>query len=220
MYCAQRRPTSPGSYRRGKIQLIKAHRARFDVSMMCRLLGVSRSGFYDWLDRPPSRRLLQDQELLVPIQQVFAQHKSRYGAFRIWTELLARGVVWGRDRIARLMREHGMVARATPKRKPQTTDSTHEYQVEENHLNRNFNADEIDRVWLADLTYIPTREGWLYLSCVMDLCSHKIVGWSMRDDLERHGPLDALSMALKSRKPQASARCTASLRPRLSIRES
>ena len=188
-----------------KYECIREHRDRFEVSMMCRLLSVSRSGFYDWLDRPAPRRVLEDQELLVLIEQVFYEHKRRYGSFRVWKEFKARGVACGRDRIARLMKENGLVALATPKRKPQTTDSAHENKVAPNLLDRKFEVEELDSVWVADLTYIGTKEGWLYLSCVMDLCSRKIVGWSMREDLETKGPLDALEMALANREPKQDA---------------
>lgn len=184
-----------------KFECIRGLRKRFTILLMCRLLKVSRSGFYDWLDRPPPARVLQDHDFLVLIREVFHEHKGGYGAFRVWKEFCARGVPCGRDRIARLMKEDGLVAVATRVRKPRTTDSTHGKEVASNLLDRNFKVEKLDEVWLADMTYMGTKQGWLYLSCVMDLCSRKIVGWSMRDDLERQGPLDALEMGLGNRKP-------------------
>ena len=179
---------------------IEAHREHYDVSMMCRLLRVSRSGFYDWLRRTPSERALRDRELLTLIREVFEDHQERYGAMRVWKELQARGVDVGRDRVRRLMRGDGLQARALRRRKPRTTDSEHSIAVPKNLLARNFQAAAINQVWLADITYFPTRQGWVYLYALMDMCSRRVIGWSLRDNLKRDGALDALSIALANRK--------------------
>ena len=171
--------------------------------MMCRLLGVSRSGYDAWRARPEPARLLEDQQMRVLIAQIFWQHRRRYGAVRVWRELAARGVACGRDRVARLMKQDGLVAVASRSKAPRTTDRAPEDPCAPNLLARQFEVAELDQVWLADLTYVATRRGWLYLACVMDLCSRRIVGWSMREDLSGQGPLDALEMALVQRRPPA-----------------
>jgi len=172
--------------------------------MMCRLLAVSTSGFYGWRKRSPSPRQIQDQELLVLIREVFWEFKRRYGARRIWNEFRARGLECGRDRIARLMKQDGLVAKSTwRRRKPVTTDSKHENQLHQNLLMRNFETQRRDQVWLADITYLATKQGWMYLSVVMDLHSRKVVGWSVRDSLHREGAMDALKVALGNRRPDA-----------------
>ena len=173
--------------------------------MMCRVLKVSTSGFYEWCKREPSPHALQDRELVVLVRQVFEEFNHSYGAVRIWKEFKARGVECGRDRIARLLREHGMVAKSTwaRKRAPRTTDSEHEHPVHQNLLMRDFEVHQRDKVWLADITYLATREGWMYLACVMDLHSRKIVGWTVRDNLTSQGAVDALEVAIAQRRPEA-----------------
>lgn len=173
--------------------------------MMCRVLHVSTSGFYDWCKREPSLHELRDQELVVLIREVFEEFNKMYGSRRIWHEFKARGLESGRDRIARLMREHDMVAKSTwaRKRAPRTTDSEHEHPVAQNLLMRDFEVSGRDQVWLTDITYLATKEGWMYLACVMDLYSRKIVGWTVRDSLSSQGALDALELAIQARQPEA-----------------
>ncbi len=168
--------------------------------MMCRLLEVSTSGYYAWRRREPGPRALQDEELGLLIEEIFFEHKRRYGAVRIWKEMQARGVDVGRDRVGRLMKMRNLVARARRLKKPQTTDSSHEHPLAPNLLKREFIVDSPNQVWLADITYLATKEGWVYLFAVMDLCSRKMVGWAMKDSLHRQGALDALNIALANRK--------------------
>lgn len=170
--------------------------------MMCRLLEVSTSGFYNWRTREPSQRDLEDEVFKTLIRDVFIESYEAYGAVRIWEELTARGLACGRDRIARLMKEMGLVAKATRKTKPRTTQSEHGLAVADNLLMRDFRASQPDEVWLADITYLASKEGWVYLAVVMDLCSRKIVGWTTRESLHRQGALDALKVAIGNRKPQ------------------
>lgn len=172
--------------------------------MMCRLLGVSTSGFYAWCHREPSAHQVRDQELVPLIRDVFFEFDWKYGARRIWREFQDRGLECGRDRIARLMKQEGLVAKSTHRaRAPSTTDSSHGETVPQNLLRRDFGTSARDEVWLADITYLATKEGWVYLSVVMDLHSRKVVGWSVRDSLHRQGALDALEVALGNRQPEA-----------------
>lgn len=186
-------------------ECIEAHRDQFEVAMMCELLEVSNSAYYAWRSREPSDHELRDRELGALIREVFEEHQERYGAVRVWKELQARGVDVGRDRVARIMRETGLVARSRRTRKPRTTDSSHDYRIAPNLLERDFVTQGLDEVWLADITYLPTREGWLYLHAVLDLHSRRLIGWAIRDSLHRQGALDALSSALANREPAPGA---------------
>ena len=180
--------------------MIQAEKANYPVVMMCSLLGVSRSGFYAWQVRPRSRRKLEDEELLERIRDVFIRSRGTYGSPRVHAELRAEGLKVGHNRVARLMRENGLQARRR-KRFRRTTDSTHDLPVAENILDRNFDVDRPDTVWAADLTYIRTHEGWLYLAVVMDLYSRRVVGWSMNNNMDTGLMLRAFQMALGRRQP-------------------
>ncbi len=186
-----------------KYAAIQAHRGQYALSLMCRALGVSRSGFYAWDTREPSERARQDQRLRVYVRAAFGKSHRRYGSPRVHRQLRLHGVRCGRKRIERLMREDGLVAR--PRRRfRRTTDSNHALPVPGNLVARRFDVQQVDgpnRVWVSDLTYIPTREGWLYLATVLDLGTRRVVGWSMRDTLEAELALDALQMALARRCP-------------------
>lgn len=186
-----------------KFQLIEQHADFFDVSMMCRLLHVSTSGFYGWRKRPVSRRQLEDEQLTILLREIFEQHKARYGALRIWKECQARGLSVGRDRVRRLLKEAGLHAKTKRAFKPATTDSAHSHRVYENLLMRNFKIDQPNRVWLADITYLATKEGWVYLAGVMDMCSRRIVGWDVSESLDATGAVRALQLACANRKPVA-----------------
>ena len=144
---------------------------------MCAVLGVSRSGYYDWASRPESGRMVADRALADEIRATHEASRGRYGSPRVHAELRAQGRQVGRKRVARLMRGMGLSARRK-RRFRRTTDSTHAHPVAPNLLARNFMATAPDRVWLADLTYIWTREGWLYLAVVLDLFSRRVVGWA------------------------------------------
>lgn len=170
--------------------------------MMCRALSVSRSGYYAWKSRAPSARALQDQRLRLAVRAIHRQSHQRYGSPRVHAELRAQGTRCGRKRIERLMREDGLAAR--PRRAwRSTTGSSHAEPCAPNLLGRVFRAAEPDTVWLSDLTYVPTREGWLYLAVVLDLASRAVVGWAMQGTLEASLTLDALTMALERRHPAA-----------------
>ena len=170
--------------------------------LMCRVLEVKRSGYYAWRSRGPSARQAANTELVAQIEEVHAWSRRTYGSPRMREELGARGIACGRHRLARLMREHGI--RPKQKRRFQvTTDSSHGRPVAENHLGRQFQVEKPNTVWAGDITYIPTAQGWLYLAVVLDLASRRVVGWSMRENLEREGVLDALGMALEQRRPTA-----------------
>jgi putative transposase len=186
-----------------RFRLIEDLRDIWPVRVMCDALSVSPSGFYAWRSRPESPGKLANRELLVDIRRVHAQHRERYGAPRIHAELRAEGHAVSRKRVARLMRQHGIRARSPRRYRVCTTDSKHSLPVAENLLDQNFVADRPDQVWLADITYIPTAEGWLYLAVVLDLFTRKVVGWAMRDHLRAELTIAALTMAIQRRRPAA-----------------
>jgi putative transposase len=186
-----------------RFRLIEDHRDVWPVRVMCDALRVSPSGFYAWRSRPESGRKIVNRELLADIRRVHARHRERYGAPRIHAELRAEGHTISRKRVARLMRRHGIRARALRRYRVCTTDSKHSLPVAENLLDQNFVADRPDQVWLADITYIPTGEGWLYLAVILDLFTRKVVGWAMRDHMRAELTIAALIMAIQRRRPGA-----------------
>jgi len=172
---------------------------------MCEVLEVSRSGFYAWRSRPESERSKHHRELVSEIKSIYAHRSMRcYGSPRMHRELVARGKPCSRNTVARLMRAHGLAAK-TRRRYKATTDSTHSLPLADNVLGREFEQEQPNRVWLADITCIWTLEGWLYLAAVMDACSRKIVGWSMDRRMPAGLVLSALRMALGRRCPDQSA---------------
>ena len=182
---------------------IARHRAQYDVALMCRVLGVSRSGFYAAQRRRPSARAEADERLEVEIRVVHKASRRTYGSPRVHAQLRGQGVACGRKRVARLMRAAALVGRRR-RRGRTTTDSRHAHPVAANVLDRQFDVPAMagcDRVWAGDITYLATREGWLYLAVVLDLASRRVIGWAMRHTLERGLTLDALRMALASRRP-------------------
>ncbi|GAB5520960.1 MAG: hypothetical protein RhofKO_38530 [Rhodothermales bacterium] len=178
---------------------IDAHRDQFSVTTMCRVLKVSTSGYYAWRRRDPASDEA-DNRLLEQIEAVFTENHGRYGSPRVHRRLRQQGIRCGQKRIARLMREHGLQARG-PRRRTVTTDSAHRLPVAANVLDRQFDVDTPNARWAADITYIWTGEGWLYLAVVLDLFSRQIVGWSMQQTLERSLVIGALRMALGHRRP-------------------
>ncbi len=186
-----------------RFRLIEDHRDVWPVRVMRDALSVSPSGFYAWRSRPESPRKITNRELLADIRRVHAQHRERYGAPRIHAELRAEGHAVNRKRVARLMRQNGIRARAPRRFRVCTTDSKHSLPVAENLLDQNFVANRPDHVWLADITYIPTAEGWLYLAVVLDLFTRKIVGWAMRDHMRAELTIAALIMAIQRQRPGA-----------------
>ena len=184
-----------------KYQFIAAHREEFEIAVMCRVLHVSRSGYYAWCKRPISARKMADQQLSQQIKEIHQHSRQTYGSPRIRAELAAQGVKCGRKRVARLMRQANLRARQNRKFKVITTDSTHNHPVAPNRLEQDFTASRPNEKWLGDITYIPTAQGWLYLAVILDLYSRRIVGWAMSDSLERHLVITALQMALHRRQP-------------------
>jgi transposase InsO family protein len=172
---------------------------------MCRVLAVSPAGFYAWRHRSPSARAIADAVLMARVRMVHQQSDETYGAPRVHRELHGEGLRLSRKRVARLMRAGGLVGRRRT-RWVRTTDSTHAQPIAPNLLERRFDVNGIrerDRVWVSDLTYVPTREGWLYLAVILDLASRRVVGWAMRDTLHGALALGALRMALAARRPAA-----------------
>jgi transposase InsO family protein len=163
-------------------QFIRDHREHFPVRLMCRVLEASPSGFYDWLRRPESQRAAEDRALIEKIQAVHNESRRTYGSPRGHASLKAAGYRIGRKRVARLMRENDIRPRTKRKFKV-TTDSRHDHPIAPNLLDRQFTVEAPNTVWLADLSYIWTREGWLYLAVVLDLFSRQVVGWAMDEQM-------------------------------------
>jgi putative transposase len=180
---------------------IEDHRDTYPVQLMCSVLEVSPAGYYAWRSRPQSARSVANCELLSAIKQLHQDNHGRYGSPRIHVALQNQGRGVSRGRIERLMRRHGMRAIMAPARRVRTTDSRHDLPIAPNLLDRNFTAAAPNRVWLADITYIETGEGWLYLAAIMDLYSRKIVGWAMRDHLRTELASTALAMAIQQQRP-------------------
>ena len=183
-----------------RVRLIAEDKSRLPVRRKCHLAEVPRSTFYASQDRPESQRERRNRYLLMHIKGVFEKSRHTYGSRRIYAELHGRGIRCSVNRIARLMKQHGIVAVQRRKYR-HTTDSKHGYPVAPNRLNRNFATAVPDRVYVADISYIWTDEGWLYLATELDLCSHRIVGWSLSSRLGRQLVLDALDMAVGRRQP-------------------
>jgi transposase InsO family protein len=177
---------------------IEERRGEWPVALPCRVLGVSRSGFYAWRAREPSAAAVRREELAGQITAIHAEVKGRYGSPRIHAELVARGTACCVNTVARVMRAAGIAAKARRKFR-QTTDSNHPHPVAANLLDRGFNPGEPNASWVADVTYIPTGEGWLYLAVVEDLFSRMVVGWSMAEAMTSRLVVDALELALARR---------------------
>jgi putative transposase len=182
-----------------KYQFIRSQRTQFKVAVMCRVLEVSKSGYYDWLDRPESRRGKRHRYLLTKIRQAYIESRKIYGAPRIHAELVNQGEQVGKNTVANLMRREQIQSKVH-KRFVVTTDSRHTRKPAANVLSGDFKAARVNEKWVSDVTFIPTRKGWLYLAVIMDLYSRMIVGWSMG---ERNGTElieDALRMATTHRR--------------------
>lgn len=185
-----------------KYGFIREHSSRFSVSLLCSVMGVSSSGYYDWLSRPPSRRDQANEVLDEKIKVIYMENKQRYGAPRITRVLQSKAVNCSHTRVERRMKQLGLKAIAKRKFKV-TTDSKHNNPVFNNVLNRDFTTTAVNQKWAADITYVPTDEGWLYLAIVMDLHSRAVIGWSMSKRMKKDLVCDALLMALfKRRFPQ------------------
>jgi putative transposase len=173
------------------------------VSDLCRTLGVTRSGYYAWLNRPASARAGRRKELVKKIREAHAAGRELYGSPRVHAELKASGVAVCENTVAKYMREEAIEARTHRRFRVRTTDADHDHPVADNVLARDFAADAPDAKWATDITYVPTDEGWLYLAAVIDLCSRRIVGWAMADHMRAELCLDALDMAVLHRRPDA-----------------
>ena len=185
-----------------RYDFVEAHRGRWPVRLMCRVLAVSPAGYYDWRGRPASVKQERREALVVAIKAVHGEVKARYGSPRIHAELVARDLPCCVNTVARLMRQEEIAAK-TKRKFRVTTDSNHDRPVAENVLDRRFEPEAPNRAWTADITYLATGEGWLYLAAVEDLYSRRIVGWSMGSRIDSRLVVDALEMALAARRPGA-----------------
>jgi putative transposase len=183
-------------------RFIAAEKANYPISLLCRMLGVSRSGFHAWARRPPSDRALADAWLVERIREVLAESRQAYGARRVQRALRHRGVRVSRKRVERLMRRERLSG-LVPKRYRRTTISVPGVRVADDLVERKFVPAGPNRLWCADIKYVRSWQGWLYLAAVMDCYSRRIVGWSMRPDLEAELVVDALEMAIGRRRPIA-----------------
>ena len=186
-----------------RFRFIEDRRADYPVTLLCEVLGVSPAGYYAWRSRPESPRSAANRDLVDDIRRVHRDTRGRYGSPRIHVELKAQGRGASRGRIERLMRRHGIRAIMARPRRVRTTDSRHDLPIAPNLLDRNFIATAPNQIWLADITYIETDQGWLYLAAIMDLYSRRIVGWAMADHLRAELALAALQMAISAQRPSA-----------------
>ena len=180
---------------------ISAHAREFSVNRMCRVLRVARSGYYAWRHRPPSQREQTNQVLLEQIRAAYLISDQTYGSPRIHKQLQEEGLFCSRNRIARLMQKHHLIAVKTPRRVPVTTKQRSGARTAPNLLNRDFIAQAPNQKWVTDITYIDTGEGWLYLAVVIDLYSRRVVGWAMSERIDTRLVDQALNMALLTRSP-------------------
>ena len=184
-----------------KYAFIRNHKTTHHVRRLCTLLEVSAAGYYEWIDRAISKHEERDSELLKKISEIHSFSRRTYGSPRIHAALLARGERVGRKRIARLMRAHGVQGRMRRAFR-RTTDSNHHNPVAPNILDRKFDVAELNTNWCGDVTYLPTREGWLYLAILLDLASRRIVGWSMSSRIKSDIVRDAVTTAIHQRQPK------------------
>jgi transposase InsO family protein len=179
-------------------ELIHAERGNIPVARACRVLQVSRSGYYQWLHREPSRRSIDDAVLAAEVKEVFHEHRGRYGAPRVHRALRRPGSRPSKKRVARVMRNLGLRGH-TPRRFRKTTDSRHTKRIAPNILERNFSVAAPNQVLAGDITYVATSEGWLYLAVLLDLYSRRVVGWAMSDRIDTELALSALRAAASTR---------------------
>jgi len=177
---------------------MKHHQEQYSVAKMARLLGVSRSGYYAWNKRGPSKRDEQESELTDVIKKIFEEHQRRYGSPRIWEELKSIGWHVSRKRVERIMREQKLIALGRRKR-INTTNSRHGLTYAENILNQNFHAEYPGEKWVSDITYLRTNNGWQYLTVIIDLWDRKVIGWSISKELTANQACLALIMAFGNR---------------------
>jgi len=185
-----------------KFEFVAKHRGIWPVAMLCGALGVSRSGYYAWLERPASQRSVKHEALSKVVRQSFIDSDRTYGARRVWRDVLASGANCGLHLIEKLMQRQAL--RARPRRRGLPKDAGERSAIADNVLDRQFTADAPNQKWVADFTYIWTAEGWLYVAVVLDLYSRRAVGWSMQSSMTSQLVADALMMAVWRRgKPAA-----------------
>ncbi len=180
---------------------MNANQATYPVRAMCRVLGVSPSGYYAWLNREPSDRAKRDAELVVKIKKIHADNRGVYGRPRIYAELKEEDEQVGEKRVGRLMKQEGIEGASRRRKGPKTTKKDKDARPAADLVERDFQTDGPDQLWVADITYIPTWAGFLYLAVVLDAWSRRIVGWAMATHLRTELVLDALNMAVWQRKP-------------------
>jgi transposase InsO family protein len=185
-----------------KFAFVSLEQVAFPIAVTCRLLGVSTSGYYAWKGRPGSSRSRRDLELGDRVRAAHDASSGRYGSPRVHAELRASGERVGRKRVARLMKEAGLAGRMR-RRFRKTTDSNHSFPIAPNVLERDFTATAPNEAWVTDITYLWTREGWLYLAVILDLFSRRVVSWATSATIDRHLALAALKAALQARRPDA-----------------
>ncbi|MGH8752091.1 MAG: IS3 family transposase [Burkholderiales bacterium] len=185
-----------------KYAFIRSQRSALGVSLLCRALRVSQSGYYDWSTRPESRRSLRDRELLAHIRHVHEASRQAYGAKKTWLELKAQGVACGKHRVARLRQRAGIEAKRK-RRFRLTVEHHHSAAAAPNLIRRQFGRSAPNRAWVGDMTFIRTREGFLHLAVLLDLYSRRVVGWSMGAQPNLALAMDTLSMAVQQRSPQS-----------------
>jgi len=183
-----------------KYKFIKENHSEFSVMEMCQILKVSRSGYYCWCRRGKSKRALESDYILTNIRNEYDRSRQLYGSPKIHFELNKKGILCSRPRVARIMKANGIKS-ITKKKFMRTTDSKHERKVAPNLVDQNFSATAPNQLWLGDITYIKTLNGWLYLATVLDVFSRKIIGWSMSKTMKRHLVINALKDALTKRNP-------------------
>ncbi len=184
-----------------KFRFVQENRETFRVGMMCRVLEVSRSGFYAWLRRAPSNREREDEAIAIHVRDVHRRSRCIYGSPRVYAELRAEGRKWGKHRIARIMREERLRARSA-RRFRWIATAREEMPAAPDLLQRRFHSTAPDRVWVGDITMIRTGEGWLHLAMLLDLCSRKIIGWATAANPRQELPLEALRVAIEQRRPR------------------
>ena len=179
---------------------MKDYQGMFSVEKMCKVLKVSRSGYYNWLARKPSARQIDNQDILQLIREIHKESKGRYGSPKITRELCKRGIQVSRPRVARLMKAAGIRSVVHRKFRIKTTDSSHHYLISKNQLDRKFTPGAAAKAWVSDITYIKTTQGWLYLTVIVDLADRKVIGWALSETMKTCDTVTpAWRMAIKNR---------------------
>ena len=181
---------------------MKTNQADYPVRSMCRVLGLSPSGYYAWVRRPPSARVKRDAELVLKIRKAYDEYRQVYGRPRLYAELKEAGEVVGEKRVGRLMKQEGIWGASRRRRGPKTTRRNADARPVVDLVERNFTADGPDQLWVADITYIPASAGFLYLAVVLDAWSRRVIGWAMATHLRTELVLDSLNMAVWQRRPE------------------